>query len=85
MRNGSKAAKPPKNGVIARLSSCQKRLHVICVRIFPDPGSHAKEVGVEDPAEETFAARILHILTTSGAEMQTERFANRSRIFSKKA
>ena len=35
---------------------------------------------MEDPAEETFAARILYILTTSGAEVQPEGVANRSRI-----
>ena len=49
-----------------------------------DPGSHAKEVGVEDPAEETFAARILHIFTTSGADVQLAGVRKRSRISSKK-
>jgi hypothetical protein len=35
-----------------------------------DPGSHAKEVGVKDPAEETFAARILHLHSTSRVHLQ---------------
>jgi len=60
-----------KIGVIARLSLRKYRGHVTSARIILDPGSHAKEVGVEDPAEETFAARILYILTTSGAGSQT--------------
>jgi hypothetical protein len=38
-----------------------------------DPGSHAKEVGVKDPAEETFAARILPLLTTLGGTSQIVR------------
>src|SRR5215207_7555364 len=44
--------------------------HVISARIILDPGSHAKEVGVEDPAEETFAARILYILSILGTGSQ---------------
>jgi hypothetical protein len=35
---------------------------------------------VEDPAEETFAARILHIITTFGAGLQTGPGSSKSLI-----
>jgi hypothetical protein len=47
-----------------------------CKVSFSDAGlriraAHAKEVGVEDPAEETSAARILLLLTTAPPLSQT--------------
>ena len=78
--------KAAKIGVIARLSSFEYENHLTHARINLDPGSHAKEVGVEDPAEETFAARILHILSTfpTGSQAGPVGMCIQSRISAKK-